>query len=168
MAFNPGGGGGGSGTIGGAADVALDAPQANDFLRYEPSTSKWENSAVSGVAALATGGGRETVWSNYAASGNIELNLANGNVFRMTLTGNVTISFTGALNNISSSCTLIVKQDTTGGRTITWPAGVWWPGGVVPALTATAEATDILVFESITGGNTWYGSMAGQDFRSAV
>jgi len=114
--------------------------------------------------ALATGGGLETISTNTTATGAVTLNLANGNVFSLTLTGNVTFTFSGATSGKACSFGLYLKQDATGNRTVTWPGSAKWPGGVAPILSSTTNATDILIFESIDGGTTWYGSLVGANF----
>lgn len=52
--------------------------------------------------------------------------------------------------------TLTLKQDATGSRAVTWPAGVKWPMDVVPALQTTASAVDEFTFFAADG--TWRGS----------
>ncbi|MCF7812286.1 hypothetical protein K9M59_01640 [Candidatus Gracilibacteria bacterium] len=67
----------------------------------------------------------------------------NGNKQKLTLTGNATLTFTdpGGAGNF----TLVLAQDATGSRTITWPASVKWPnGGTAPTLTTAASAIDII------------------------
>jgi len=115
--------------------------------------------------ALASGGGRETVSTIANATGATAINISNANVFSVTRTGNVTFSFSGAVNGVACSFALYLAQDATGGRTTTWPAGIRWPGGTPPVLTTTANAVDLLVFETINGGTTWYGSLAGANFQ---
>lgn len=112
--------------------------------------------------ASATNGGLEGV-SQVTASGATTLNLANGNVFDVTLTGNATFTFSGATAGKACSFTAYIKQDATGGRQVTWPGSVKWSGGV-PALTTTGNAIDIVVFESINGGSVWFGSLVGTNF----
>lgn len=159
MSFNAGGGGG----ISTASDVALSAPTSKDFLSYDGSVSKWKNASIVGQAALATQGGVETL-STINATGATTLNLANGNIFNVTLTGNVTFTFAGATAGKACSFSLYKKQDNTGGRTVAWPSSVKWSGGA-PVLTTTANSVDILVFESLDGGSTWYGSLVGVNFQ---
>jgi len=56
------------------------------------------------------------------------INWANGNVQSITLnTSNTTFIFTNG--QAGGQYQLIVNQDTTGGRTISWPASVKWAGG---------------------------------------
>lgn len=54
---------------------------------------------------------------------------------------------------------LLIVQDPVGGRTITWPAAVIWPGGTDPVLTATANAADWITL--IQAGGVWAGVKVG-------
>lgn len=67
-----------------------------------------------------------------------------GNVQSVTLGGNRTLAFTGGQNG--GKYMLILKQDATGGRSVTWPGGVLWPGGTVPTQTTAANKTDVVGF----------------------
>lgn len=114
MSFSPGGGGG----ISAATDVFLSAPATGNFLGYNTGTAKWQNGTLTGYAALPVGGGQETI-STANATGATTLNLANANIFNMTLTGNTTFTFSGATAGKACSFSLYRKQDATGSRTIT-------------------------------------------------
>ena len=89
------------------------------------------------------------------------INLANGSVQYLTLTGNCTYTFPTPVAGVSF--TLIQRQDGTGGRTVTWPSTVDWPGAVAPTLTSTANRVDKFIFTAIDGSN-WLGSNAGQNY----
>lgn len=80
----------------------------------------------------------------------------------LTLTGNCTITFPTA--TAGHSFTLILRQDGTGSRTVTWPSEVKWASGVAPTLTTTASAVDILGFFCADGTN-WFGFVSGQDMK---
>ena len=90
------------------------------------------------------------------------LDLSNGNFVTATLTGNATWVF--SLGSVPSgdsvAFTLHLTNDATAGRTITWPASVVWPNGVVPTRTTTANRTDVYTFYTFTGGSTWYGNLS--------
>lgn len=107
-------------------------------------------------------GGRETE-SVVAASGASQtLNLANGNLFDLTITAaTLTLTFSGATSGEVCSFTLWARQDGTGGRLITWPGSVVWPGGITPTLATAINALDEFVFESTDGGTTWLGHHIG-------
>lgn len=89
------------------------------------------------------------------------INLANGSVQYLTLTGNCTYTFPTPVAGVSF--TLIQRQDGTGGRTVTWPASVDWPNATAPTLTSTANRVDKFIFTAIDGSN-WLGSVAGQNY----
>jgi hypothetical protein len=89
------------------------------------------------------------------------INLANGSVQYLTLTGNCTYTFPTPV--AGKSFTLIQKQDGTGGRTVTWPASVKWPGGTAPTLTSTASKADKFIFTAVDG-SSWLGSNGGQNY----
>ena len=89
------------------------------------------------------------------------ISLANGSVQYLTLTGNCTYTFPTPV--AGRSFTLIQRQDGTGGRTVTWPSTVDWPGATAPTLTSTANRVDKFIFTAIDGSN-WLGSVAGQNY----
>lgn len=73
---------------------------------------------------------------------------------KITLTGNCTFTFTAP--NGPCSILLVLIQDGTGSRTVTWPAAVKWPGGTAPTLSTGAAAVDIIAF--YYNGTNYYGS----------
>lgn len=91
------------------------------------------------------------------------VNLANGSVQFLTLTGNCTYTFPTPA--AGKSFTLVQKQDATGSRTVTWPASVKWPGGTAPTITSTASKVDKFVFTAIDG-SSWLGSVAGLNYTA--
>lgn len=108
----------------------------------------------------------ETGNSVSSSSNTLTLNLENGNIFWSTLTENIT---TFTLSNPPASgsvgaVTLILTQDGTGGRTVTWPASIKWAGEEAPIVTAAAGSVDFFSFITRNGGTTWYG-FATQDLR---
>ena len=88
------------------------------------------------------------------------IDLANGSVQILTLTGNCTFTFPTA--TAGRSFILILKQDGTGSRTATWPAAVKWPAGTAPTITSTASKADKYIFTA--DGTNWIGSNAGQNY----
>ena len=93
------------------------------------------------------------------------IDLTNGNVFELTLTGNCTYTFSNPPGSgIGGSFTLIQKQDGSGSRTVSWPASVDWAGGDGPTISSGANDVDVFTFVTTDAGTTWYGFTAGQDF----
>lgn len=89
----------------------------------------------------------------------ITVSLANGTVQQLTLTGNATITMPTAA--AGKSFIIMLKQDGTGSRTVTWSTVVW-PGGTAPTITSTASKMDIYSFFS--DGTNFYGVTVGQNY----
>lgn len=89
----------------------------------------------------------------------ITLALTNGTVQIITLTGNATITMPTA--TAGKSFILLLKQDGTGSRTVTWST-VKWPAGTAPTITSTASKQDIFSF--FADGTNWYGTTVGQNY----
>jgi hypothetical protein len=100
----------------------------------------------------------ETATANTSTAYTIDL--ANGSVQILTLTGNCTFTFPTAA--AGKSFIMLLKQDGTGSRTVTWPSAVKWPGGTAPTITSTASKLDKYIFTS--DGTNWYGSDAGKNY----
>lgn len=88
------------------------------------------------------------------------INLDNGSLQILTLTGNCTFTF--PTPTAGKSFMLLLKQDGVGGRTVTWPGTVKWPGGTSPTITSTASKIDKYVFTA--DGTSWLGSNGGQNY----
>jgi hypothetical protein len=89
----------------------------------------------------------------------ITVNLANGTVQNLTLTGNATITMPTAV--AGKSFILMLRQDGAGSRSVTW-ATVVWPGGTAPTITGTASKMDMYSFFS--DGTNWYGVTVSQNY----
>lgn len=75
----------------------------------------------------------------------------------VVLGGNRTLGMPTNLE-AGASYTLIVKQDSTGSRTLGFASGYKWSGGVPPTLTTAANATDIFTF--LSDGTSMFGAMS--------
>lgn len=72
-------------------------------------------------------------------------NWDSGNVQTVTLNvSNTTFTFSNA--EAGGEYKLILKQDSTGGRTVTWPSGVKWQNATAPTLTSAANSIDVVNF----------------------
>ena len=89
----------------------------------------------------------------------ITLDLTNGTVQIITLTGNATITMPTATSG--KSFVMMLKQDGTGSRTVTWST-VKWVGGTAPTITSTASRLDLLSF--FADGTNWYGAVISQNY----
>jgi hypothetical protein len=89
----------------------------------------------------------------------ITIALTNGTFQIITLTGNATITMPTATSG--KSFILLLKQDGTGSRTVTWST-VKWPANTAPTITSTASKQDIYSF--FADGTNWYGTTVGQNY----
>ena len=108
-----------------------------------------------------TGGGKDTVSNLGSLTGTVGIDLANGNSFYGTLTGNTTFTMTGFTNAKECEFVLGIVQDSTP-RSITWPAAVKWAGGTPPTISTASGARDVFVFRSRDGGTTIDGWQIGK------
>lgn len=137
----------------------------NDFLGVEHSSDGSLKSTGSLAGKVSTtGGGKEALATPTASSSTTAISLSNGNVQKLTLGSSTTISLTGATSGSACSLSLYIQQDSTGSRTITWPTSVKWPNGVAPTLSSAASKIDLVILETIDGGSTWFGALAGADY----
>lgn len=117
---------------------------------------------ISNIPTITTTRIAETAPSSVNSSTAVSLDLTTGTVFRVTLTGNATITFTNASG--AAAATVILTNDGTAGRTVTfaYSGGTFkYPGGSGSlSRTTTANAIDIWTFFSPDGGTTWYGNIA--------
>lgn len=80
----------------------------------------------------------------------------------ITLSNACTLTLPAA--TAGQSLTLVLRQDATGSRAVTWPAGVKWASGTAPTMTSTANAVDVYSFLCVNGVS-WMGFVSGQDVR---
>ena len=88
----------------------------------------------------------------------ITLDLANGTMQDITLTGTATITMPTATAGKSF---ILLLRSGAGSYTVTWTT-VKWPGGTAPTVTATASRLDIYSFFS--DGTNWYGITVSQNY----
>lgn len=88
----------------------------------------------------------------------ITLDLANGTMQDITLTGSPTITMPTATAGKSF---ILLLRTGTGSYTVTWST-VKWPSGTAPTVTSTASKMDIYSFFS--DGTNWYGTTVGQNY----
>ena len=147
-------------------NVDLPSATADKQMAVGIATSRW----ITGYTDFSIGGVFKNYSETYSAMGNTgttpTIDLADGNVFSATLNGNATFTFTMGLNlpQTATSFTLILTNDSSAGRTISWPASVKWPNNSVPSRTTAASKTDIWSFMTPDGGATWYGNIALYNF----
>lgn len=111
--------------------------------------------------------GEGAVVTTVGSSGATEsLDLSSANWFDITLTDNCTLTFSNP-PDVVGEWTLILRQDATGSRTVTWPGTVQWQdtdgtsGGSAPTLFTAPTAVDVIVITTLDGGATYGGASEG-------
>jgi hypothetical protein len=95
----------------------------------------------------------------------IDLDMRAGNQKKLNLTANTTVDFSNNPAN-PGAFHLIIEQDATGTRTITWPSTgdvIMWAGGAAPTLSTAANSVDII---SLVWDGTNYHGASVLDFKA--
>lgn len=117
--------------------------------------------SVSTTGNIVAGGQAYSATNTLTDATTITPDFDAGNVQTVTLAGNRTLANPSNLKD-GATYIVIVKQDATGSRTLSYGTAYKWPGGSPPVLTTTASAVDILTF--VSDGTVLYGVVQG-DFR---
>lgn len=108
---------------------------------------------------------KETLYAPAATSGNVTLDLANGNVQRFILGGNHQFTMPASPGAFGQAFTLILECAT---YTPTWntsPAIKWLTAdNTAPSLVVTANLVNVLTFVWENAKTRWLGFLAGREF----
>jgi hypothetical protein len=147
----------------------------NDYLSVEHNSDGTHfdaTSSVKGVVELATTtevtAGTDATRAVTPASlysyqtltdgATVSWDLSQGSMATITLGGNRTLANPTNLVN-GASYILIIKQDATGSRTLSFGSSYKFPSGTDPTLSTTANAIDIIAF--LSDGTNLYGNFQG-------
>ena len=122
---------------------------------------------ISGTTIISDSRNLDYYGEEYHNNGNTgsscTINMQNGNFQRAVLNSNCTFTFS---NPTSGACsfTLVLYNDGTSGRSITWPSSVKWPNGSTPVRTTSANKADVYTFFTYDGGTSWWGVLSLYNF----
>jgi hypothetical protein len=89
------------------------------------------------------------------SSASVAFDWSSGNEHKAVLSTASTISFSNAV--VGGRYVVLLKQDSTGSRVVTWPVAVLWPnGGGAPTLSTTGSKTDLFTF--FYDGTNYFGN----------
>jgi len=109
--------------------------------------------------SIGADGAITTVEKDLTDQATISVSWLDGNQQRVVLGGNRTINFSNYIEG--QVLRLVVCQDGTGSRTVTWDSNISWNGGTEPTLTTTISRCDVLSFiatAGASGGTDVYGT----------
>lgn len=106
--------------------------------------------------ATFTGNAQTTPFAASVSSGTLTINCNESNVFTVTMGENVT-TLTLSNPSVGQTINVVLTQDATGNRTMSWPASFKWPSGSAGVLSTAGNSIDILVATYV--GTTWYASL---------
>jgi hypothetical protein len=146
---------------------ALDTTKVADLSSSQSLSNKTLTSpTLSGtVAGSPTFGGKPIFTATQPTlvadsdGSTVTFDMSAGNVHRVTLGGNRTLATTNV--GTPQAFVIMLKQDGTGSRTVTWFSGILWAQGTTPTLTTSASKTDIFGF--IYDGTNYFGTTIGQN-----
>jgi len=157
-------------TDGGAgAAVTLSAPQdlhtgaEVQFASVQATTATIATRASVGTSSLDSSASLHIVGQYYSrmyddgtfSASTCSVDWSSGNEHKAVLSTASTISFANPVTG--GRYVLLLKQDSTGSRTMTWPAAVLWPnGGGAPTLSTTGSKTDLFTF--FYDGTNYFGN----------
>ena len=151
--------------LGGAKYLTvLGQPDSDDGENYINLDNGNQIKAIENTFKLARYS--EVTTSVSSVSGALNLDLEQGNVFKTTLTENVSaINFLNVNpdSSLTTTVTLKITQDAASAYTVGF-TGVEFSGGIVPTMSPTLGARDRFVFTTDDGGSTWDGGVFGQSF----
>jgi hypothetical protein len=158
----------GIGTLTNTVGARLHTISTTEQLRIGYDTTNYASITVGsgGVTTLTTTSGGSFTFSkqyNSAAytltdGATIAIDWNNGNVQKVVLGGNRTITF--ANPKAGARYLIVLEQDGTGSRTVTWPT-IKWQAGTTPTLTTTAGKKDLI---TIIWDGTDYCGVASTNF----
>jgi len=103
----------------------------------------------------------EAVTINLSAGATYSVDLSASNVFEVQLNNNTTFTFINPpVSGTLQTITIVLKQDSVGGRTATWPSSVRWSSGLAPVLTTNPYYYDVVSFITFNGGTTYLGAFS--------
>jgi hypothetical protein len=144
-------------------DVADQHPA--DAVTYDNTVSGLTaddvQAAIDELAAGSSSGPDVSLVEVAAAGATETVDVSVARTYDLTLTDDLTLTLSGAVDNEAHYVVVAFRQDGTGGWTVTHPGSVVWLGGSEPTIDADPAAVTWVTYLSLDGGTVWYGFPTG-------
>ena len=112
--------------------------------------------------AIPGSGGADPVTSVTSASGVANIDCDLGELFKITLTENITsLTFSNLPGSGNGKTVMLqITQHASAAKTFAWPASFKWAGGAAPSISTGASAVDMLAITTFDNGTTWRATLA--------
>jgi len=139
----------------GASTITLSTPQGINTTST-PRFARMGLGVGAGATAVLTTTGIFDVgyYDNGNSGASKTITWTNGMVEKLTLNNNCTLTLS-APTAAGTKFFLMLIQDGSGNRIVTWPGGISWHGGSAPTLTTVGGKTDIITL--IWDGSQYFG-----------
>lgn len=151
------GGAEGSGTT---TTAVVDNSGRNDNTIIDTVVGWWQLASASGFTTRETLSGQHVrnnrVTTTISSAISAVPDLSTGNTLFVYTLNSAGISIgapTGTTDQLERTLNIILKQDATGSRTVTWSGSYAWKSGSAPTLKTAASAVD--TFQFIYDGSVW-------------
>lgn len=138
---------------------------ANVQFMWDETNDRWStnNQPLTASALVNTTLQRytEAVTVNTAIGSTYTIDLSTANIFDLTLTANVTFSMSNPPSSgTAQGATLLLRQDATGGRKVTFPSSFKWTDGdnANTYISTGANKIDVISIFTVDGGTVYLAS----------
>jgi hypothetical protein len=145
-----------------ATQAALDDKAALEAANTFTARNQFPSLDVNTDKARALKGSESRVVALGSVTGTVTVDLAAGNVFTATATGNITLAFSNP-PGANQTQVAYLRLTNGGAFTVTYPAGTKYASGTAPTL--TASGTDLLAIFFDPASNTYVVGVAYKDFK---
>jgi hypothetical protein len=124
--------------------------EINDGITPGNVRDLWCRNIDAGTGTVFSKGHTTPMYTAGSLTGTLALDYNNGQSQYAVITGNTTIS---AINNTHVGSIFRLALGATNAGTVTWPARIWWPGGVAPNLASGPNKYAVIVLLNIGGAD---------------
>lgn len=146
-----------SGADGQAGTQGSTGPTGPTGASISGATGPTGPTGTSGATGPTGAAGSDALHTVSASGTSQTIDYSTADTWDVTLTSNCTFTLTGFTTGNPDFLTLVLRQDATGSRTVTWPTITWIGSGIAPTLQTAAGSVDSVVLFSFDGGTTVYG-----------